>query len=215
MISVTDTRPTNLYSYSNPSLLESMKTSSGGNGSGEEPPSSSTAQDTVTLSSQVALARTREALGLNPTGRLTLADFESASAAQGEAVDVMLEGALQVLGIDAEQQVTLGLNSEGDITIQESFSGKDELESLLNEDEAFQSAFAGLSANSAIINYKDSLLTQAENLTKYINENTSDNDLMSLALKYSTAKSAGSSLESLLGVSQSETPYTHVYNPTE
>ena len=214
MVSILDTLSTNLYSYSNTSLTESIKASTGSS-SEDESQSSSTAQDTVTLSSQVTLARTREALGLNPTGRLTLADFESASAEQGETVDAMLEEAMQVLGIDSEQQVSLSLNSDGDIAIQESFSGKDELEALLNEDETFTSAFTGLSANSAILNFRDSLLTQAENLTKYINEDTSDDDLMSLALKYSTAKSAGSSLEGLLGVSQSETPYTHVYNSTE
>ncbi|WP_022664895.1 hypothetical protein [Desulfospira joergensenii] len=214
MTSITDTLSSNFYSYSNTSLLESIKTSANTN-SEDETLSSSTARDTVTLSSQVATARTREALGLSPTGRLTLADFEAASAAQEEAVNSMLETAVQALGIDSEQQVSLGLDNNGDISIQEDFSGKEELEAILNEEEAFKSAFTGLTANSEIINFKDSLLTRSDNLANYVNGDTSDDDLMSLALKYSATKSAGSSLEALLSTSRSQTPYTHVYNPAE
>ena len=210
MTTITSSTSAALYSYANSSLAETLKTTSS-TASSDKTETTAKTEDTVTLSSEVSTARTREYLGLAPTGRLTLADFKTAAADQKKTVDSMLTSAMKELGVDADQQVTLSLDSDGNIAIDETFSGKSKLEEALNDDDAFVKAFNGLSANNEVLDYTTSLQTNSVSLMDYLNADTSENALMALATRYSAIKENGSSLASLLRTSRSETPYTYVY----
>ena len=99
--------------------------------------------DRVSLSSGVMTARTREYLGLPPTGKLKLSDFETAAAGQKQTVNNLLASTMAEQGIDPDQKATLSLNEDGDIVIQEDFTGKDQLEAALNDNSDFSQAFCG------------------------------------------------------------------------
>jgi hypothetical protein len=213
MTTISSTTCSGLYSYAGSSLSE-LFTTYASTSDDKEVTATSKTGDTVTLSSEVTTARTREYFGLAPTGRLTLADFKTAASDQEESVKTMLASAMEKLGIDPDQEISLSLDDGGDITIEEDFAGKSELEDALNEDETFVQAFSGLSANNEVLDYVKSLQTNSVSLVDYINSDTNDEDLMSLAAKYSALKSGGSAIETLWSLSRSETPYTYTYNTT-
>jgi len=210
MTSITDSLYTTLSAYT--SSLTSTTTDSDSDDSSEETTSTtSTDTDTVSLSSEVTTAQAREYYGLSATGSLSLADFETAAAEQEETVSTMLAEAMESLGISSDQEVSLSLDDDGNITIAEDFEGKDELEELLNSDETFVQTFAGLSSNSEVLSFVDSLTSSSVSLVDYIDSDTNDEDLLELASTYATIKSADS-IEDLWQLSHSETPYTYTYN---
>lgn len=204
MTSISDSLYTTLNSYTS---LSSVTSNSDSDSSTEETSTTGTTSDTVSLSSQVSTAQAREYYGLAATGRLTLSDFESAAAEQEETVSTMLAQAMETLGISSDQEVSLSLD-DGNITIAEDFTGKDELEDLLNQDDTFVQAFAGLSSNNEVLDYVDSLTTTSVSLVDYMGSNTNDSDLLALASRYATIKAADS-IEDLWQLSHSQTPYTY------
>ncbi|MCG8633020.1 MAG: hypothetical protein MI863_04285 [Desulfobacterales bacterium] len=166
----------------------------------------------VSLSEGVADARVRENMGLNPTGPLQLGDFKSAADTQEKIVQSRLEEAIATLGIDPDQQISLSVDSEFNITIAESFTGKSDLEKALNEDPEFELAFKQMSANREIVNYADSLTSRNASLVNFMGDDSSWDDILSMAKKYDSLKSTDASLTSLLGLSKTETPYTYTHN---
>ena len=174
--------------------------------------SQETAADTVSLSSAVSTAQAREYFGLAPTGKLTFSDIESAAQAQETAVNETLAAAMEELGIPADQQISLSLDDEGAIAIEETFDGKDDLEAYLNQDEDFLQAFSGLSTNSEVLDYTRSLGSTSFSLADYLGG--SDSDLLSLAQQYSAFKSA-SSIETLWQISHNKAPFSYTYGESE
>lgn len=214
MTYITSSKYPGIYSYTNSSLSGLLNTTTGKSAKDETAPTVLTG-DTVSLSSSVTTARTREYLGLSPTGKLALSDFETAAAEQKQSVSTMLASAMKELGIDADQQISLSLDNNNNIVIKEEFEGKKKLEESLNNEESFVQAFSGLSANNEIMDYADALKTRSMTLANYINEDTSDTDLLSIAAKYTEIKSNTGNIETLWSLSHSETPYTYRYNETE
>ncbi len=216
MTSITSTayNANKLYYY--PSEETTTLFREGGDTNSENEAESTTrAGDTVTLSPDVTRAKAREAMGLNPTGRLKLEDFKTAAAKQEESVKSMIGSAMEYLGIDRDQQVSLTVDADYRIVIGEEFSGKSALEDVLNDDGVFELGFKGLSTNSEIINYTKDLQARTTSLADYFKADTSLDDLLSIASKYETIKSSGNSLETLMGISRSEQPYTFVHNATD
>ncbi len=166
----------------------------------------------VSLSEGVAEARVRENIGLNPTGPLQLKDFKSAAETQEEMVQSKLEDAIAATGIHPDQQISLSVDSEFNITIAESFTGKSELEKALNEDPEFELAFKQMSANREILGYADSLTSRSASLANFMGDDSSWEDILSMAKKYDNLKSTDASLTNLLGLSKTETPYTYTHN---
>jgi hypothetical protein len=211
MTTVSGTTNSSLYSYASNRLSE-LLTTHAATPSDKEIASTSKTGDTVSLSSDVTTAKAREYIGLSPTGRLTLADFKTAATDQKDTVNTLLASAMEELGIDADQKISLSWDDDGDIVISEKFSGKRELEDALNEDTTFVKAFKGLSANNEVLDYVKSLQTNSVSLVNTMNSETSDEDLMALATKHATIKAGGGSIETLWRLGRSETPYTHAYN---
>jgi len=212
MTSITGSLYTTLNSYTSLSGLTSDSTTDSDSATKETTVKSS--GDTVSLSSKVATAQAREYYGLAATGTLTLSDFQAAAETQEGTVNTLLVQTMESLGISPDQQVTLSLDSDGDITIKEDFSGKDELEDLLNQDDTFVQAFAGLSSNSEVLDYVDSLKSFSVSLADYINSDTSESDMLSLASRYEATKSANS-IQDLWQISHAKTPYTYTFNADE
>lgn len=174
----------------------------------------STGTDTVTLSAEAMAAANRESLGLPATGKLTLSNFETASSDQEETVNTLLASAMEELGIDADQQVSLSLNSNNEIEVENSFTGSDKLEDMLTASSEFTQAFTALTANNEIVDFTEYLQEKVTNtsLANYMNSDTTEADLLSLAAKYSSINAASGSLETLWNISHEQTPYTYVYN---
>lgn len=174
----------------------------------------SSGSDTVTLSEEALAAANRESLGLPATGVLTLSAFETTAAKQDEAVSTFLASAMERLGIDADQQVSLSLNSDNEIKVENTFTGSDELEEMLNANSAFSQAFTALTASSEVLDFTAYLQEKVNStsLADYINNDTSDTDLLSLAAEYAGIKAASGSIEALWRVSHEATPYTYEYN---
>jgi hypothetical protein len=167
----------------------------------------------VSLSGGVADARLRENMGLNPTGRLTLGDFRSAADTQEEVVAAKLEETMAELGLDPEMALNLSVDGDFNITIAESFPGKSELQKALNEDPEFELAYKQMTANREVADYADSLTRKSVSLASFMGDNSSWEDIMSMARKYDDMKSTSNGLTSLLGMSKTETPYTYTYTP--
>lgn len=170
--------------------------------------------DTVTLSPEALAAANRESIGLPATGVLTLSDFETTASEQEELVSTLLASAMEALGIDADQQVSLSLGSDNEIEIKNSFTGRDELEDALNANSQFTQAFTALTASNEILDFADYLQEKATStsLADYMNNDTSETDLLSLAAEYAGIKAASGSLETLWSISHEETPYSYTYN---
>ncbi len=202
-----------LYSYSGSSLASLLSDSSNTITDAESTTRTASQTDTVTLSAEAMAIAQRDYLGLSAQGTLTLSDFENAAESLEETVSTLLSSALEELDIDSDQQVTLSLNDDNYIEVENSFSGSEELETALNKSSEFTQAFTGLTANNEILNYTEYLQNRTTSLADYMNSTTSESDLLSLASKFSSIKTAGTSLGTLWGISRNETPYTYKYNP--
>lgn len=168
----------------------------------------------VFLSDGVAEARVRENMGLEPTGRLKLGDFKDAADAQEKAVQSRLEQTMETLGIDPDQEISLSLDADFNIIIAESFDGKAALEKALNNDPEFEKTFKQMSANKEVVNYVDSLVNRgSSSLASFMDDNTSWDDILSMAKKYGDITSGDADLVGVLGLSKMSVPYTYVYEP--
>ncbi len=183
--------------------------------------SGSTSEDRVTFSSDLTLAQTREAMGLEPTGKLKLKDLESVAQDRENVVTSTLEQTMQSLGIEFAGKIVLSMNSDDEIEVSGDFSGKDALEDALNEDEAFVTAFKQLSANQSILDHMSELQANVQTLqtTGLSSFFDSDSDtgfdsLLSLADEYESLKGSNKNIKRLLNLSSSENSYSYTYNPT-
>jgi len=204
-----------LNSYAGTSLSSLLpRTSSTGTNEEDSTAGILSNSDSVTLSEEALAAANRESLGLPATGKLTLSDFETTASEQEEAVTTFLASAMESLGIDADQQVSLSLNSHNEIEVENTFTGSDELEKVLNTSNEFGQAFTALTASNEVLNFKEYLQEKVNStsLADYMNKDTSDTDLLSLAAEYAGIKAASGSLETLWSISHEATPYTYEYN---
>lgn len=204
-----------LSSYAGASLSGLLSnTSTKDTDAGESSTGASTGTDTVTLSPEALAAANRESMGLPATGTLTLSDFQTAASEQEKTVSTLLASAMEELGINSDQKVSLSLNSDGDIEVENSFLASRDLETLLNASSEFTQAFTALTANNEILNFTDDLQEKASStsLADYMNSDTTQTDLLTLAAKYAGINAAAGSLETLLSISHQETPYTYEYN---
>ena len=168
---------------------------------------------TVSLSKEVESAKARESIGLNPTGRLKMGDFQAVADEREKTVSEKLAAAMKRLGIDEDQKISISLDDNDDIAIAESFPGKSELLTELNSDTEFELAFKQLSANKQILNFTSDLTARSASLVNFMNDDSDWDSIISLAKKYEENKAAGNSLGALLGMSRAESPYTYVYDP--
>nr|WP_319493417.1 hypothetical protein [uncultured Desulfobacter sp.] len=196
--------------------LSSLLPSTSSTGKNEEDSTTGllNSSDSVTLSEEALAAANRESLGLPATGVLTLSDFKATATEQEEVISTFLDSAMESLGIDADQQVSLSLNSDNEIEVENTFAGSDELEELLNTSSEFGKAFTGLTASNEVLDFADYLQEKVSStsLVDYMNDDTSDTDLLSLAAEYAGIKAASCSLETLWRISHEATPYTYEYN---
>jgi len=215
MVSINAYSTKDLYNNPYEKLTEASSSSTTKSGAETKKASSSLTGDTVTLSGEVLAARTREAMGLDPTGPLSLSDFKTAAESQTRSVNEKLAALMKEQGISGDQEVTLSFDSKSNITIKENFSGKARLEKALNDDKGFSQAFKGLNANSGVLSYTKDLQTRISNtnLADFMNSDPDWSDIMSLASKYSEFKTSANPLATLAGIGNSQTPYEFKYDP--
>lgn len=205
----------NLSSYAGNNLSGLLSSSSSTDrDAGDSSTGVSTDTDTVTLSPEAQAAAKRQSIGLPATGILTLSDFKTVAAEQEETISSLLASSLEALGIDPDQQVSLSLGSNNEIDVENSFTGSDELEEMLNTNSEFTQAFTALTANNEILDFTDYLQEQVAgtSLADYMNSDTTSTDLLSLAAEYAGINAASGSVETLWSISHEQTPYTYVYN---
>ena len=169
------------------------------------------AGDKVTFSPGLAAARTRDAMGLSPSGKLKIKDFEAVADNRRSIVESKLAQLTAAKGIDPDQQISLSLDDKYQIRIKESLAGKSDLEKALNEDPEFVLAFKQLSANQSILDYKSGLQSRSRSLADYFSSDTGADDLISMAARLEEIKFSDNKIESLLGLSQQQAPYTYKY----
>jgi len=204
-----------LYLWDNKNVTKSTATAKAATAAAE---SQAIKNDTITLSSDVSIARLRENLGLLPTGKLSREDFETVADSDEKSVETALESAMAELGIDEDQTISLSLNDKGKIVIKESFSKKTELEKQLNNDEEFVADFSRLSANREILDFTTELQASSKsmNLLSFMNNESDEDDwssLLKLAETYKELKSGKDPLEIITSISHQETPFEFVHNP--
>jgi len=214
-------RTNDLYLRDNRSVIKPADTAKT-SGTGKTAPAESQAiqKDTVTLSSDVGVARLREALGLPPTGRLSRENFQTAADSDEETIRASLESAMDKLGVDENQTVSLSLNAKGKIVIKETFSQKAALEKQLNSDETFKAGFSRLSTNTEILDFAADLQagTRSMSLASFMNSESSDsglNSLLKIAETYNELNSGKDPLQIIAGLSRRETPFELVHPPGE
>ena len=206
-----------LYLRDNRSVIKPADTAkTDGTGKTASAESQTAKTDTVTLSSDVAAARLREALGLPPTGKLSREDFQTAADSDEETIRASLESAMEELGVDENQTVSLSLNTKGKIVIKETFSQKAALEKQLNNDDTFKTGFSRLSTNTEILNFAADLQTgtRSMSLASFMageSEDSGWNSLFKIAETYNELKSGKDPLEIIAGLSRQETPFELVH----
>ena len=175
----------------------------------------SASEDRVTFSAGLSLAQTREAIGLNPTGKLKLKDLEDVVQDRRDSVSVTLTQTIQSLGIELDEEISLSLDSKDNISISGDFPEKSELEKALSENEEFITAFKQLSANKSILDHISQLQSNVQNiqvtLVDYFSSDTDFNDLLALADKYEGLKDSDNKLRSFLDLSSTQHPYSYNY----
>ena len=191
--------------------------STAGESTGETKESGSTAEDRVTFSSDLSLAQTRAAMGLSPTGILTLKDLEQTAQERKGFVSSTLEETLQGLGIELDQGVSLSMDANDQIHISGDFPEKASVEEILNENEEFTTAFKQLSANQSVLDHISQLQTSVQtmkaSIVDYFNSGADFNDLLALADKYEGIKSSENKMGTVLDLSISQNPYSYTYAP--
>ncbi len=171
-------------------------------------------KDRVTLSKAAVEAKAREAMGVSPTGRLKKKDIEYAARSQRESVESTVSLHLESLGFNPDLNISLTLDNENNIIIKENFVGKVDVEESLNNDSEFLNSFKRLSANNEILNYTTNLQIKDTTIANFLNSSSwGENRLMLLASRYEELTSTNNPLETLLGFSRQDTPYTYVHNP--
>jgi hypothetical protein len=209
----------NLYYRINASTTETQTAS--GESADQTTETSSASGDRVTFSKDLTAAQTREAMGLNPTGKLRLKDLEEVAQDREAAVSTTLAQTMQSLGIELDEEISLSVDSNGGIQISGDFPEKSDLEDALNEDEEFTTAFSQLSANQSILDHISQLQNSAQNFQASIvdyfgSDSDSDiSDLLSLADEIETIKSGDNRMGTLLNLSSSRTPFSYTYNPED
>jgi len=175
----------------------------------------STSEDRVTFSAGLSLAQTREAMGLNPTGKLKLKDLEDLAQDRKDFISGTLTQAIQSLGIKLDEEISLSMDSTNNIGISGDFPEKSELEEVLNENEAFTTAFKQLSANKSILDHISQLQRNVQsiqaNIVDYFSSDTDFNDLLDLADKYESLKKSDNKMKTLLDLSCAQYPYSYKY----
>lgn len=166
----------------------------------------------VSLSKGAETAKLRESIGLKPTGRLKLGDFERVSDEKEKEISEKVSELMEELGIDKNQKVSISLDSNSKLKIAESFKGKDKLLKALNSDDDFKSDFQKLSTNREVVDFAKKLTTMKPSLTDYLNKDASWDSIMASAKKHTELKTSSNSLGNLLDLSHQETPYTFVHN---
>lgn len=218
MDSISNTRYGASYLYQNPyGKITESSLDSKVNTSEKEAAQQNAAVDKITLSSEVAKAKTREIIGLNPVGKLKLEDFENAAKSQKEIVESKLKAYMTGLGIDKSQDISLSVDKKSNFVINETFEGKDELEDLLNEDDEFSLAFQRMSSNDDILGFVNNLKTNATSysLANFMNSDTSWDDITSLASKSMNIKNSENPLASLLSMTKTTPDYSFSFGAKE
>ena len=218
MDSINNTTYGTNYLYQNPyGKINESSADSKVDTSEKETVKPSSAVDKVTLSSEVAQAKTREIIGLNPVGKLKLEDFENASKSQKAIVESKLKAYMTGLGIDKSQDISLSVDKKSNFIISERFEGKDELEDLLNEDDEFSLAFKRMSSNDDILGFVDNLKSNVNSLSlsNFMNSDTSWDDIASFASRSMTLKNSQNPLESLLSMTKTTPSYSFSFGAEE
>jgi hypothetical protein len=215
--------PTTTYVANNPYYQINTTASATKTGAGESTrqtkETDSASGDRVTFSKDLCTARTREAMGLNPTGKLKLKDFETVAEDRRELVSSTLTQTMKSLGIELDQEISFSVDSKNKILISGDFPEKSKLEEALNEDEEFTTALTQLSANQSILDYVSQLRYSTQdiraNMANFFNSDTASDDLNALVAKYESLKSSDNSMQTLLSLSSSQNPYSYTYTPDE
>lgn len=172
--------------------------------------------DRVSLSPEVEVARLRESLGLQPTGKLRRQDFEAQIKADRERVRQALQTTLATMGVAASDALTLSQDAKGQIQVGGEWSGKEELAKKLNADPEFSKIFTRLAANSGVLDYTDTLKSGGKmaTLSDYLDGDSAETNLVTLLQQYDSLKSSPNSLASLIGLSNNgEKPFSLSFDP--
>lgn len=167
--------------------------------------------DRVSLSPAVEVARLRESLGLQPTGKLRRQDFAARIASDRAGIQESLQAKLDALAPEAGEKsgtLTLSQDTKGQIQVAGDWPGQEALTQKLNADPGFKLMFTRLSANSGVLDYSDTTKggNQAASLTDYLDGDSADNNLASLIQNYAALKNSPHSLASLVSLSANSGP---------
>ena len=169
--------------------------------------------DRGSLSPEIETARTRDALGLPPTGNLKFENFQETAKAQAHTMDQIIAQKAKALGIDSNQPMGLAMDPEGNLIIQEEFEGKNDLVKALNQDDKLLNALGKCSACNEIIDLTRALSLAEFTNTHFMDPDRSWDDILSLAKKHKEIKTSQNDLATLAGIGRREFPHTHSYDP--
>ncbi len=212
LIAATAYNNNNLYNTPTEKLTNGTQASKG-EASKRDTVSSIPKGDRVTLSKEALIAQTKEAMGLNPNGRLKREDLEAAAEKQEKTVASTLASFMKDMGVEKDQKISLSLDEKSKIVIKEKFPGKSALEQKLNEDPSFSLAFRSLSANNEVLSYAKSHGKNMPSLVDVMNSGSDWDDISSLASRYSEIKSSTNPLATLISLGRSQEPYTFTHDP--
>lgn len=171
-------------------------------------------KDIIAVSKEATYAASRAKLGLKPRGRLTKKDLLGVTDEDTTTVQSTLKNTAQLLGVGADQSLSLTRDVKGKILITEEFPQREALEKILNEDQSFTSSFNRLASNSEILNYAENMsfvsnkLSFISILNGEIDGNSSMETLEKLADQYNALKTSKDPLSIISSISREAAPFT-------
>ena len=170
-------------------------------------------KDRVSLSNGVEIAKLRESLGLNPTGKLNKEDVEKVAVVDKEKISAWLKSAINDLNIESNN-ISFSLNRNGKIEINGSFVDKQTLQRKMNNDNEFVRDFERLSTNKEITDYADNTKTRVKgtNLFSVINNESAFESLSKTATNYGQSRENVDPLVKLMQLSRQNNPFEFTYN---
>jgi len=203
------------YTADSKEVAQSTKTeSTKSTGTGSTSSSESSQSDTITLSEASKIARLKEILGYD--GRkttLTRQEILDTADKEQKNVETKLKSLCEKLGVTKGTELSVTMDSSGNIKVSGAGSLNKQLTEKLNADDDFSDSFSRMEANQRLIDLPNDIMSSTRNsLLDYLDGGTASqtlNQQISSFASYQNAPDSFTALIMMSGMSSQSSSFTY------
>lgn len=192
------------YTADSKEVAQSTKTeSTKSTGTESTTNSDSSSTDTLTLSEASKIARLKEVLGYDGR-KTTLTRQEILDTADKEQsnVETKLSSLCDQLGVSEGTELTVTMDSNGNVKVSGAGSLNKQLAEQLNDDDEFTDSFSRMEANQRLIDLPDEIMSTTKNtLLDYLDGGSASQTLSQQISSYASYQNAPDSFTALIMMS--------------